>query len=348
MSDVRDCTHPDSLTIEYDASLSYSCSDVGLNEVVFTITDKCGNISTCISTVTIQSYRVIEELLLCPEDSIFIGNNWIHEPSVHIDTFTNNFGCDSLHITNINYVVNPPIPSVTVDCEELNVVLDINPQSIWKPTWDNGETTYQTIYEPTSLHANLTLNTGPNCEVQSTISIPAVPDLNDMPLLQDIVIQENTPLSVPINLNIEEWQMNWSPADLVNYDSAMLVNIVTAESAKIAMSLSHISGCTYESSFLLRVTLAPEHLYIPNVFSPNGDNRNDEWTVFHSQNLLLTECSIFNRWGELVYHSPTDQPKWDGKSQGEDCLPGVYVYVLHYSNDRGVAKIKSGDLTLVR
>ena len=327
---------------------SYSCSDVGLNEVVFTITDKCGNVSTCTSTITVQSYRVIEDILLCPEDSIFLCNDWIYEPSLHIDTFTNNFGCDSLHITNIEYVSDPPTPQVNIDCEELNVVINIEEQSIWQPIWDNGEMTHQAIYESTVVQANLTLNTLPNCEEQLSIPIPSLPDLNDIPVLQDITIQENTPLSIPINLNMEEWQMKWSPASMMNYDSVMQVNIATAESAKITMSLAHISGCSYESSFLLRVTLAPEHLYIPNVFSPNGDNRNDEWTVFHSPNLRITECRIYNRWGGLVYHEETDEPKWNGKYQGEDCMLGTYVYVLSYTNDKGIAKIKSGDLTLVR
>ena len=102
------------------------------------------------------------------------------------------------------------------------------------------------------------------------------------------------------------------------------------------------------SSFLLRVRLAPENFYIPNVFSPNGDNQNDEWTVFHSPNIQITDCKIYNRWGALVYSSATHEPKWNGQSKGTDCVQGVYVYVLTYSNSRGESKIKSGDLTLVK
>lgn len=348
MSDIRDCTHPDSLNIDYNSSFFYSCSDVGLNEVVFTITDKCGNVSTCISTITVESYSVIEDVLLCPDDSMFIDNNWIYEPSVHIDTFTNAFGCDSLHITNINYVEDAPIPQLNIDCDNSAAVLNIDTQSIWQPIWDNGETTPQAIYESTSLQANLILNTAPDCEELFTIPIPPIPNLAEIPFIQDTSIQENNFLPIRVDLNTEEWQMNWSPSSMVSCDTCMHVSISAIESTEVIMYLEHISGCSYESSFFLRVTPAPEHLYTPNVFSPNGDNRNDEWTLFHSPNLRITECTIFNRWGNLVYHSKAGQPKWNGKCKGEDCMQGVYFYIINYSNSKDVSKIKSGDLTLVR
>jgi len=340
-SDRRDCTHLDSLTIDYDSPLSFTCPDIGIKEIVFTVTDQCLNTTTCISTIMVQPYTVTEEVLLCPADSIFIGTNWIYSPTVHIDTFTNANGCDSLHITNINYVEAPPIPQVTIGCEAFEAVLSIDPQSSWQPNWDNGETTHQTIYEPTTNQANLTLTTAPNCEEQLTISIPPIPDLSDLPRIEDISIVENNPLPIQIDLNTEDWQLKWSPPSIVNCDSCMQVNFSPTKSTEVTMHLEHRSGCNYESSFIIRVLPAPEHLYIPNVFSPNGDSNNDEWTVYHSPNLQITESKIFNRWGVLVYHSTTDQPKWNGTSMGTACRQGVYVYVIHYSNSKGVAKIKN-------
>ena len=228
------------------------------------------------------------------------------------------------------------------------MVLHIDQQSIWQPTWDNGKTTHQTIYEPTIPQARLKLNTAPNCEEEYTISIPPVPNLDDIPTLNDTTIQENIPLSIPLDLNAEEWQINWSPSSIVTSDSPMAVNILVRESTEVSMLLEHSSGCTYESSFFTGVILAPEDFYIPNVFSPNGDGNNDEWTVFHSSNIQITECKIFDRWGAIVYNSITDQPKWNGQSNGINCLEGVYLYFINYSNNRGEAKIKSGDITLIK
>jgi len=343
-SDIVDCTHIDSLIIDTNSPLSFDCSDAGINEIVFTVRDQCGNTSICTSTITVQSYRFNQEILVCPEDSIFIDNNWIYTPSIFIDTFTNTAGCDSLIITNIN----SPTPEVNIDCEQLEVALNIDPQSIWQATWDNGETTPQTIYEPNILQANLTLNTAPNCEEQVAISIPPVPNLNDIPIIKDTTIHEDKALFLKAGLNTEEWQVTWDPTSIVNCDSCTVVNIVARESTKVSMYLEHISGCIYESSFFIRVLPAPEDFFIPNVFSPNRDSQNDEWAVFHSPNVQITACKIFNRWGDLVYSSETDEPKWNGQSNGQDCVEGVYLYVINYSNFRGIAKITSGDLTLIR
>ena len=142
--------------------------------------------------------------------------------------------------------------------------------------------------------------------------------------------------------------MKWSPPSIVSCDSCMAVNISAIKSTEVTLYLEHISGCLYESSFFIKVNPAPELFYIPNVFSPNGDNQNDEWTIFHSSNITITECKIYNRWGGLVYHEETNQPKWNGTFNGQDCQLGVYIYVIHYSTSKGVSKIKSGDLALIK
>lgn len=68
-------------------------------------------------------------------------------------------------------------------------------------------------------------------------------------------------------------------------------------------------------------------LNIPNVFSPNGDGKND---VFSIHNNIKAECVddfsivIYNRWGEKVYNSNNFEFEWTG-----DKLPyGVYFYVI--------------------
>jgi len=242
----------------------------------------------------------------------------------------------------------PPVPEARIDCEELAVVLTVDPQSVWQPIWDNGETSHQTIYAPTRPQVNLRLQTAPNCEEFMTIPIPSVPNVNDIPFIQDTSIYECDSLPIQLDLNTEEWRINWEPASIVDCASCMQVNIFPVQNTDISLLLEHISGCVYESSFFIRVVPAPENFYIPNVFSPNGDSQNDEWTVFHSPNIRITGCKIFNRWGNLIYSSETDEPKWDGTSMGQDCVEGVYVYVLNYSTSKGITKIKSGDITLMK
>jgi gliding motility-associated-like protein len=61
---------------------------------------------------------------------------------------------------------------------------------------------------------------------------------------------------------------------------------------------------------------------------------------------------VFSRWGELVYSrknfSPADNVGWDGKLDGKEMQPGVFVYQVSAKNKKGKVITKYGDFTLVR
>ncbi|MDQ3141639.1 MAG: gliding motility-associated C-terminal domain-containing protein [Bacteroidota bacterium] len=89
------------------------------------------------------------------------------------------------------------------------------------------------------------------------------------------------------------------------------------------------------------------HLYIPNIFSPNGDQINDRWEPYIDTEYQFIQCSIFNRWGNLVYQSKS-KASWDGRINNENCLPGVYIYYLELKDGKNITKKSTGDFTLIR
>jgi len=70
--------------------------------------------------------------------------------------------------------------------------------------------------------------------------------------------------------------------------------------------------------------------FIPDVFSPNGDQVNDVFTLFPGQGIEIKsiEGSIFDRWGDVVFSSEVNPFSWDGKFGDREVLPGVYVYSI--------------------
>lgn len=69
---------------------------------------------------------------------------------------------------------------------------------------------------------------------------------------------------------------------------------------------------------------------LPNVFTPNGDNINDEFIAENPFDYVQkVDMKIFNRWGELVFQTDDPNIKWDGKAQKTNQLvsPGVYYYI---------------------
>jgi gliding motility-associated-like protein len=94
-------------------------------------------------------------------------------------------------------------------------------------------------------------------------------------------------------------------------------------------------------------------IYIPNIFSPNGDSVNDVFTVHPGADITMTGSTgtIYDRWGNVVYSS-TDIPfVWDGHFNQQPMMPGVYVYriALAYEVVGQVrSEILAGDVTLLR
>ena len=76
-------------------------------------------------------------------------------------------------------------------------------------------------------------------------------------------------------------------------------------------------------------------IFIPNVFSPNGDGVNDALETFVAvdQAILEYRFSVFNRWGTTVFSSNDFNTTWDGTFAGQDLESGVYVWLLEFAID---------------
>jgi gliding motility-associated-like protein len=121
------------------------------------------------------------------------------------------------------------------------------------------------------------------------------------------------------------------------YGAATVVTLIITDS----------QGCTDTTAqvFTLDDYADLVNLEVPNVFTPNDDGQNDDFTLMTDAFLgPCTEMEVFNRWGEAVFVSQGNNITWDGRNfAGEICTAGTYFYVV---------KVKDlefkGSLTLVR
>jgi gliding motility-associated-like protein len=70
--------------------------------------------------------------------------------------------------------------------------------------------------------------------------------------------------------------------------------------------------------------------FLPNIFSPNGDDLNDYYQPFEYRFIKDIELNIFNRWGALVFDTTNPDILWNGivKETGELATDGVYYYTI--------------------
>lgn len=92
---------------------------------------------------------------------------------------------------------------------------------------------------------------------------------------------------------------------------------------------------------------APNALFVPNVFSPNGDDANSAWAI-SGTNIAALHANIFNRWGEPVYTCTHPGDAWTGRGNDGDCPAGIYFYVAKVSYTDGEASTLRGTITLLR
>jgi len=287
-------------------------------------------------------------ILLCPEDSIAIGGQWIYESGTYVETVPLSTNCDSLHIFRVAYLEVPREPEIQPNCESLEYIVSVEPSSIWSTLWDNGDTNNQTIYDGSDLEAILTLESASNCVLEQVVDLPPFPKLEDIPILTDTTIFRNTPLEIETGLDPAMWRIRWSPEGIVQCRDCTSTSIVPSENTIVTLLLEHISGCTFESSFLLSVKKEPEHIIAPNIFTPTSGSLNNTWKVSTSSNITITKCNIFDRWGKLIFQTKDGSTNWDGKFQYKDCAQGVYIYVVKYLDSDNTPQIKYGDVTLIR
>ena len=94
-------------------------------------------------------------------------------------------------------------------------------------------------------------------------------------------------------------------------------------------------------------------IYIPNVFSPNGDGINDVFSIHPGSTITMIsmEGTIYDRWGNVVFASSAIPFTWDGRFGGENVMPGVYVYrvTCKYEVVGNIyEEVFTGDVTVIR
>lgn len=88
-------------------------------------------------------------------------------------------------------------------------------------------------------------------------------------------------------------------------------------------------------------------VFAPNAFTPNGDGLNEKFDIKAACELRSFQVSIYNRWGNLVFHSRSLDHDWDGTFKGREVPQGVYYYQIRYSGAT-TSGSDAGPLTLIR
>jgi gliding motility-associated-like protein len=247
--------------------------------------------------------------------------------------------------TTIIVLVNPT-PIVVLNSNSAGIcigsTLDLFASGASSYVWNTGALTSSISVSPsvTTTYSATGIN-GFGCISTSSITVLAYmnPTVNIGPDIQ---------------LNIEDsYQFNpsqfgavsysWASSDYLN--SISIIDPITTPLNDITyiLTVTSIDGCKASDTVNVKVI---SDLIIANYISPNGDNKNDTWTV--SIPALIKNCSIdiVDSYNQKVYHKDENyNNEFDGTGKnGENLLDGVYYYFI---KENGAVKYK-GPITLIR
>ena len=282
------------------------------------------------------------------------GENAMHSYSKsgsYICTVISDFGCnsdtDTVHVNIIDYY--PTLTNIvyTGVCANENFAFDVSnsmssPSYNWEIDEQTGTITFpsKTFTHQFTKPGNYTVRVSidnNNCEkgldtLQVNVSefTPAEIEVSNDPCLQNLVLNTKNPSSTIL----------WKLSDgFTSTENILLHTFPSSGTYDVTLYTNPNSTCS--DSVTLSVPFIKENsaggIYIPEVFSPNGDGNNDYFTIDNTTNnpCRLLSFKVFDRWGKIIHSVGQNEPfTWDGKFNGNNVAPGAYIGYLE--TDAGV------------
>lgn len=138
----------------------------------------------------------------------------------------------------------------------------------------------------------------------------------------------------------------WTPAATLSCSDCENPAASPQQTTTYAVTATDINGC-FASDTVTITVIDDRSVFVPNIFTPNGDGRNDELLIF-GKGIAAIDFTIYDRWGAKIYHTTNPDDGWDGTLDGEALNSGVFVYTLSVTFFDGQTQLVTGNVTLVR
>ena len=139
----------------------------------------------------------------------------------------------------------------------------------------------------------------------------------------------------------------WTPSNDLDCPDCQNTNASPMQTTLYTLMVIDSFGCIGYDSMLLELKYN-DTLFVPNLFSPNGDGHNDILYVRTFGEFESIHFRLYNRWGKMVFETFDENIGWDGNYKGILQPLEVYVYYLEANTLDGKKIQQKGDITLMR
>lgn len=281
-----------------------------------------------------------------------LGTGTSYVPTLAVGTSTiwvyeilNACGSDSTEVTmNVDAAPTVGVPIKVEICKGDSTLVTATNNG-YAITWSTGATGATTYLGPDTTTLFYVTATNPSCgfAVDSILII-----IHDKPNLTagndtligiggEVVLWANSTQNVTY-----EWVPDIDECITTNCDS---IYDVPDQATVYVVYITDEYGCKNSDTLLVDINGYMD-VFIPNIFSPNGDGYND-YLVINGPRLFNFQLEIYDRWGKRVFRTDEQKDYWNGTLNGSPLSPQTFVYMLSGENVLGERIIIEGNVTTI-
>ncbi len=303
-----------------------------------------------------------QDTILCPDATLSIGQLFpganyiwstgdttgllqITEPGSYAVTVTTpcGFGADTIQITASDLIANAGPDLVICEGESIEIGQEATGTISWMPmqSLDNATAILPLASPDTTTTYYLSVTEG-GCQLTDTMIVNVFPAPEVIWNIQDTTVGRGTTLQVSV---FGGTVLSWTPASIVHCLTCNETSVTILETTYLAVEIIDPNGCSAIDSVLITVDPDICQPKLPNVFTPNGDQTNDELAPVKWDTPY--QLQVWSRWGNLVYDNKGNGISWDGKVDGTDAPSDIYAWMFT-ATICGEKQSIRGEVTLVR
>lgn len=218
--------------------------------------------------------------------------------------------------------------------------------------------TSQALSQTKNTENSLAVNTSKSEQSKTPFYSAKTPkEINETPFYSDETAKEQNH-SAATNLQGENLQISTVQTKQEN-TSSKNPNMIAAEPKKVekirngnplpqktASINRELKTDTQKAPEISQRDTVRSQLFVPNAFTPLSDKNN----LFKPAQADVSDyrMNIYNRQGVLLFDSEDITHGWDGRSKGEVCPSGTYVYVISFRDTEGKPHTQKGTLMLLK
>ena len=271
---------------------------------------------------------------------------------------TNSFGCmhtDSVIITVVHPFRLQVLPATAI-CSGESALLQASGAARYQWTRDVAGLSSTIIPNPVARPVTTTTYTVTGIDASQCFTDTATVKVTVLPLPtvdagQPAIVVAGSAHQLQPSFSTDVVKWLWTPATYLSCSGCAAPVASPTAPVTYSLTVTNAAGCKATDTVSINLLCSESRVYIPSVFSPNNDGKNDRFAIKGQGIQMVNHFIIYNRYGQKIFEQANFKigdlnATWDGMFKGAPVPPGAYIYFAEMSCDAKTFT-KKGTVTVV-